>query len=233
MNKVDIISLRIRIAAQTLSCVVMLGLLSSCASQQPVTPEAQHNTKVWILENNPQLEHPLIRRLFDSMLSRIAIGYDNMNRKMPDIEVFLIDNKKVGVFSICDGTIFISSGTIHALHSAHEMISMLAHDIAHVSLSHACEKVSDQETLLAYEVEADKLAIRTLLATHIDPHTLKQVYLDIYRKSESDDSRNIDVIDSDRLSKLEQNLSFIDQEIKTKIPEERLFRKVKELLKAN
>ena len=206
-----------------------LLLLSSCFSNEPVTPKAQHETKVWILEHNPQIEHPLVEKLFNLLVARLDIGYQNLGFTKPEISLYLIDNEKEGVFSLCDGSIFISTGTIKNLSSAHQMISMLAHDISHVYLKHACERTSDKDTLEKFEIEADRHAVKVLRATHIDPNELKRVYLNIYRKSEGSDARSAGLIDSARVKALDDILE-LGKDTPTKIPEERLFRKVKSLM---
>lgn len=217
-----------------LKCIFILHftfLFSACSPMTEVTPESQHETKVWILEHNPEIEHPLVDRLFNLLVARIAIGYQNLGLKMPpDIRLYLINNDREGVFSLCDGSIFVSSGTFKNLKSAHQLISLLAHDIGHVYLQHACSITEDQSKLSSYELEADKLAINSLRATHVDPKELEQVYLNIYRRSEALESENYAAIDEKRLNSIKSNLEDI-KEIETQIPEERLFRKVKTLLR--
>ncbi len=211
------------------SFFIFVLTFNSCASRIPVSLESQHETKVWILENNAQVEHPYLDKLFNSILARLALGYRNLGVTFPrQVEIILIDNQKVGVFSICDGTIFISTGTIKHLNSAHELTALLAHDVAHVYLEHACYR-SEEKDIPEYETSADTFAIKTLQATHIDPGKLLNVYKKIYRKSEDRSSAEFDELDSVRQENLISRLNKIDQ-VPTKIPEERLFRKLKALL---
>ena len=218
-------------ASKIVFLLLILSFLNSCSTQTPVSPESQHKTKVWILEHNPQLEHPSFNNLFNDLLSRLSIGYRNLGLKLPtEVKFYVIESDKVGVFSLCDGSIFISSGTIKKLTSAHQLACLLAHDISHISLKHACSFENDPMALNDFEIEADAAALKILASSSIDPLELRNVYLSIYRSSEMDSPNNFEKLDERRLDAMESLLKKIP-EIPTKIPEERLFRKVQHLLK--
>jgi hypothetical protein len=206
-------------------------LFFSCHKNTPeVSLAAQHKTKVWILENNPQIEHPLIVQLFDELFLRLREGYLNLGMEIPkNIKIILIENNKIGAFSLCDGTIFISTGTMRELNSAHQLISLLAHEISHVKLRHACTHSENQNEILDYEKESDKEAVKILSSAYIDPSELKNVFINIYSSSEKLESNNTDQINSQRIRNLDYLISK-SANIDTKIPQERLFRKVQSLL---
>jgi len=210
----------------------------SCSAKQKsivVSPEAQHRTKVWILERHQHIEHPLISELFNRTIERLSPGIESLKPHYTlksQTRLYVIHSKEISTFSLCDGSIFITDSTISALPSAEHFMALIAHEIAHIIRNDACEISNNEEDELNKEVAADSLGAKILYASYIDPEITLQTLSLSYRNFKSDDSIKLNEAIDIRKKELESIVKRLPR-INTKIPEERVFRKVKYLLYRN
>lgn len=207
----------------------------SCSANQKaiiVTPEAQHRTKVWILERYQHIEHPLISELFTRTIERLSPGIESLkphySLKSP-VRLYVISSQEISTFSLCDGSIFITNSMISALPNAEHFMAIISHELAHILRNDACEISNNEEDELNKEIAADSLGAKIQYASYIDPESALQTLSISYRNFKSDDSKKLKESMEIRKKELGNTLSRLPR-INTKIPEERIYRKVKSLL---
>ena len=200
------------------------------SSTGKVTAQSQHNTKVWILERHPQVIHPLISELFDKTYVRLKNGIHTIDPKLLDSlntpTLYVIETDEVTAFSLCDGSIFLSTALIGKAASSEIFAAIISHELAHNLSNDACYSNKDSDIEFSNELRADSLGAKILYASYINPRA-SLTALSLYnRKNLRDES---DILIKKRKNEL---LEYLDRfpQIRSEIPEERLFRKVKALL---
>lgn len=203
--------------------------LCSCFSSteiKPVSPQAQHKTKVWILERYPQIVHPKISELFDRSSKRLYNGISTLNHNLENPRLYVIESDEVTAFSLCDGSIFLSTSLISNSHSVEVFVATLAHEFAHIINKDACFTDNNKNSELQKEIDADVLGAKILYASFINPKASLHTLTLYSRKIKKNESRN-------SIEKRKNNLlDFLSRvpEINSEIPEERLFRKVQRMI---
>jgi hypothetical protein len=187
---------------------------------------------VWLLERYQQIEHPLITELFQRSLERLQPGIATLDQNatlatMPRLYVLASDD--VTAFSLCDGSIFITSKMFKMTPTIDVFMAILAHEASHLIRKDACWITEDTSTELSKEISADTDGARILYGSYINPRASLLALSLYYRKFKDAGSDNFTASLETRKKSLSHELGKYPQ-ITTKIPEERLFRKVKVLL---
>lgn len=214
----------------SLCTAILISTFFACSNGKiEPSPEAEHNTTVWLLSKYGESESELAQELKERLLSRLVGGANIVSPEIhKPIRLFFLRTDTPSAFSQCNGSIFITEGMITALPGLAELSSIIAHEIAHVYRGDACTAISDDDGNVSYstniELEADKLATKILLASFIDPRYLSSAIQTQYRLFSGSESEKESV--SIRLEKLSSVYETIPA-VKTKFSEERLFNKLR------
>lgn len=213
----------------------ILASISACApsgQKIEVSKEAQHRTKVWLLEHHQQIEHSLINELFARSVERLTPGIQSFREHqsaLSKLRLYIISSDDISAFSLCDGSIFITSKMIESMRGSDLFMAVLAHEISHVISRDACWISGDTQTELSKEIKADAEGARILYISYIHPQASLSA-LSLYYKNYRG-MKNKDVLDT-----LEERKKVLSDEltqyptISSRIPEERLFRKVQSIV---
>ncbi len=205
---------------------------SSSVQKTEVSQEAQHRTKVWLLERHQQIEHPLITELFQRSLLRLEPGIQSLTpteKPLKSPRLYVIASEEVSAFSLCDGSIFITSHMLEKISSSEIFMAVLAHELAHVINHDACWVSADSSLELSKEIDADATGARVLYVSFINPDTALQALSLYYRTFATTDSKKFISTLEERKKALSDQLQQYPP-IQSRVPEERLFRKVKHLV---
>jgi predicted Zn-dependent protease len=158
-------------AASLLACLVlgaMLALNAGSAAASADLPSLGENSKINIeretnlgrsvyerllasglIESDPQLD-----RYINDIGFRLLAGIENRVR---DYRFFIVRDDSVNAFALPGGFIGVNRGLIHYARSQHQLASVMAHEIAHVRLTHGLE-------MLQKSSEVNTATLLTMLA---------------------------------------------------------------------
>lgn len=86
------------------------------------------------IRNKLPLWQDLAAVAFIKGLTQPLISRSQLNDKR--IEIFIVDNPRINAFAAPGGVIGINTGLIESVESVDELVSVLAHEVAHLSLRH-------------------------------------------------------------------------------------------------
>ena len=98
--------------------------------------------------------HPLLDRYINDLGYRLLAGIDNRVR---DYRFFIVRDDSVNAFAVPGGYIGVNRGLIRHARTQHQLASVLAHEIAHVELTHGIDMMKKGE-------EISNATILTMLA---------------------------------------------------------------------
>jgi hypothetical protein len=229
-----------RPVARSLVSIILFSVLlligtygcSSSVGDIEVSDESQHRTKVWLLERYQQIEHPLLSELFQRSLERLEPGVQSIasqDKRTKEPRLYVISSDEITAFSLCDGSIFVTSKMIELTPSSEVFMAIIAHEISHVIHQHACWTSEDKSAELTKEIKADSDAARILYVSYINPHATLQALSLYYRKFINADAKKFIITLDERKKSLSRELQQYPP-ISSRMPEERLFRKVRHLV---
>lgn len=218
---------------------ILSGIISCSVSQKKteVSQESLHRTKVWLLERYPLIEHPLITELFTRSVNRIEAGIQSISpskdapneSQIATPRFYLISSPEISAFSLCDGSIFMTSTMLQKIQNVEVFMAVLAHEISHIIMEDACLISLDKKEELKKEIHADANAARILYVSFINPNSTLDALSIYYRSFINDDAKNAHKSLDERKKSLILELQQYPP-IQTRVPEERVFRKVKHLI---
>ncbi|MDH3763031.1 MAG: M48 family metalloprotease [Gammaproteobacteria bacterium] len=97
-----------------------------------------------LLESGLIETHPLLDRYINDLGFRLLAGIDNRVR---DYRFFIVRDDSINAFALPGGYIGINRGLIMLARTQHQLASVLAHEIAHVRLTHGLDMMEKSSEL--------------------------------------------------------------------------------------
>lgn len=88
-------------------------------------------------------------------LNKLMAGITSFKKKPFDYKVYVHDSSNPNAFALPGGVIFVTQGLLNTLDSESELVSILAHEMGHVELSHCMDLVRFQ--LLTKKIKSESL----------------------------------------------------------------------------
>lgn len=171
-------------------------LLISCSTQQKLIQAKQsevahaESTSAWLYDNygvinDPQLSE-LLHRITKRISSSLHVAIYSFNSSYAQSvavdtnynwQVLALNSQEASVFSVGNGTIFVTGGLIEAANSESELAAVLAHEMAHQALGHttnaflqANEHPNSAISFFGQQEEAaDFFSLHILQSAHYNP----------------------------------------------------------------